>query len=274
MSLKNGIKGNSLIRKVEPLISVDQLRALYLFGVRIQDNDGNNMPDSTYQAYIDNAVSWLEHHLDVSIIPETIIEPRDYRANEYWDWGYFQLDNIPVANISKLEVVYLQDGLNQPDTVLDIPLSWIRLDEHSGIVRLIPNTKFPASLQVDQFGLFFPELFRRHNMVPNLWRFTYQYGFEDGKIPKAINMAIGLLAAIQALNIAGDLVIGAGIAGQSIGTDGLSESIQTTSSAENHAYSAKVKEYQRQLYGTVKDDPNGLLMILREYYQGEIINIV
>ena len=41
-------------------------------------------------------------------------------------------------------------------------------------------------------------------------------GFKDGKVPMAINMAIGNMAAIQALHIAGDLVLGAGIASSSL----------------------------------------------------------
>ena len=46
---------------------------------------------------------------------------------------------------------------------------------------------------------------------------------------------------------AGDLVIGAGIANISRSIDGLSQSIGTTASAENSAYSARIKLLDTQL---------------------------
>ena len=47
------------------------------------------------------------------------------------------------------------------------------------------------------------------------------------------------------------LIIGAGIANQSLSIDGLSQSIGTTSSAENSGYSARIKSYQTEIKETV-----------------------
>lgn len=275
---KDGIiTDNCIVRKTEDILSVQQLKDRWLFGVNVVDNDGNELPDATYQAYIDIAVSYLEHDLDISIVPKQIeTEEKDYHANSYYHWGYFHLNNLPVISVDKLEVVYLENPLGMPpDAVLDIPPEWIRLRQHDGIVRLVPNNRFPASLQVGAGGSFFPELFRRHSNVPQLWRFTYTVGFASGKIPMVINQAIGLLAATYILDIAGDLVIGAGIASQSISLDGLSQSIQTTASAENHAYSAKVNQYKGALWGDSINSPNrGVMRMLRDYYQSQRINII
>jgi len=177
-----------------------------------------------------------------------------------------------------MQVAYLRsqdtDGSIKEDAVLDIPREWIRLEGATGIVRLVPNNKFPGRLQVGQGGSFFPELFRRHGQVPDLWVVKYEAGFKNGCIPILLNQAIGLLAAVQAYSIAGNLVLGAGIAGSSISLDGLSQSIQTTQSAENSAYSATRKEYADQLFGKTKDDPFAIIKILRNYYKGSTINII
>jgi hypothetical protein len=272
--VKEGIRtSNRLTKRVGPLITVDDLKAHYLFGLVIDDDQGNELSDESYQQYIDNAVSLLEHSLDIYITPEDIVEDKDYRLNDYADWGYMYLNNYPVASLDKIEMIYFRDVNGEPETLQVIPNNWVRLQDHDGIVRLIPNARFPANLQIDNSGNYFPEVLRS-NLVPHLWRITYTAGFEDGKIPEIINHTIGLLAAIQALIVGGNLVLGAGIASQSISLDGLSQSISTTASAENSTYSATIKEYQNLLFGKNAQDRSGLMAVLRDYYKGEGIGII
>jgi len=272
-----GIRDNTgLTIRVEPLITVEKLKQTYLFGiVPILDDQGNELSDDVFQTYINNAVSALEHDLDIYITPKSgIVEYKDYYMNDYFEWGYIQLNNIPVISIEKLEMSYMKDDLGNDEVVQEIPYAWIRLKAHDGIIRLIPNNKFPANLQVDSRGNFFPELLRS-NFVPNLWKVTYTAGFKDGMIPIALNQAIGLIASIQALILGGNLIAGAGIASQSISIDGLSSSINTTQSAENSGYSATLKEYAALLYGqNAQDRVNSLMNKLRTYYQGETISII
>ena len=268
---------NNLMRRTEPLLTPAKLKERFLFGVEIIDNEGNELSEETLQAYIDMAVSELEHDLDIPIVPTEICEEKDYFSNDYYGWGYFQLNTLPLIQMKEMNVVYLEDDPSTPasqgEVVLEIPQSWWRVREHDGIVRLVPNNRFPARLAVDNAGAFFPELFRRNGHVPNLWRIKYDAGFKDGCVPMAINAAVGLMASIYALNIAGDLVLGAGIASSSLSIDGLSQSINTTSSAENHAYSAKVLQYGNQLFGPNERTP-GILDKLRRYYQGQNFNII
>lgn len=265
---------NTSIKRVEPFITPKRLKDEYLFGIfPIVDDNGNEMPDSTLQRFIDQAASMLEHELDTMIVPTTIEENRDYHANDYMEWGYFQLDNLPVRSVTSCQVVYLQDADNQPEVALEIPSNWFRLRGHDGILRLVPNNRFPAQLQVDGGGSFFPELFRRNSNVPDLWRITYEAGFEDGKVPVAINTAIGLMASLMVLSPAGNLVLGAGIASESLSLDGLSESVNTTQSAENSAYSATRKEYLEMLRGRNKEE-SGLIKVLRDYYRGAEMTVL
>lgn len=271
----DGIKTcNRTQKKVEPLITVEELKERWLFGILPIIHNGEELSDDALQAFIDTAISSLEHDLDISITPTCVIEEKDYFANDYYEWGYFYLNNVPVREIKTMKVQYLTQldgsGNLEPETVLEIPKEWWRIRHHDGQVRLVPNNKFPAQLQIGGGGSFFPELFRRHSTVPQLWHIEYEHGFAAGEIPVAVNMAIGLLASVFALNIAGDLVIGAGIAGTNLSLDGLSQGIQTTASAENHAYSAKVKEYHQFLF----DKNVGIIPKLRAFYKGSTLNII
>lgn len=74
-----------------------------------------------------------------------------------------------------------------------------------------------------------------------------------------LKQCIGLKAATGALNIAGELILGAGIASKSNGLDGISQSVNSTASAENAGYGARVRQNEREL----KD----LLPALRSKYK-------
>ena len=64
---------------------------------------------------------------------------------------------------------------------------------------------------------------------PNLWAINYTAGFPCGEVPYDVIAVVSKMACFYPLNIAGDLVGGIAIASKSIGIDGLSQSINTTS---------------------------------------------
>ena len=66
-------------------------------------------------------------------------------------------------------------------------------------------------------------------------------------LPSDIIRAIGLKASLLALDIAGDLIVGAGIAQISTSLDGLSQSVNTTASATNSGYGARVIQFSKEL---------------------------
>ena len=66
-------------------------------------------------------------------------------------------------------------------------------------------------------------------------------------IPADIKHCIGLKAALLPIDVAGDLIAGAGVANYSIGADGVHQSLGTTSSATNSGYGARRQAFEREL---------------------------
>jgi hypothetical protein len=66
-------------------------------------------------------------------------------------------------------------------------------------------------------------------------------------VPSDIKHVIGLKAALLPIDVAGDLIAGAGVATYSIGADGIHQSLGTTSSATNSGYGARRLAFEREL---------------------------
>ena len=83
--------------------------------------------------------------------------------------------------------------------------------------------------------------------IPDAISVDYVAGFDSTSIPDDIKHLIAMQAAIGPLNIAGDLLVGAGIASLSTSLPGLTQSINTTSSATNSGFGSRILEYQKEI---------------------------
>jgi len=71
-------------------------------------------------------------------------------------------------------------------------------------------------------------------------------------VPQSLIKTISQVAALLPLDIAGNLIAGAGIARQSISVDGLSQEIATTASATSSGFGATILSYQKQIKDTME----------------------
>lgn len=237
------------------LVSVDELRENYLFGLDLTDDDGNPFPDRMLEWYIRGGVDWLQKELDIPLVAKTIEnEVHDHFAVDYARWGYFQLQSYPVIAIDR---VYFQ--YPSMTTESEINLDWVVLCEKGahGVIQIVPGQGNIAEVLMIP-GALFPMWSGATGRVPGIWHFTYRAGYEPGTAPPDIKHVIAMWAAIGILNIAGDLIVGAGIASKSVTLPGLSQNINTTSSSTNAGFGARIIEYQKEIKQAV---PN-----LRRYY--------
>jgi len=237
-------------------ISPQELKDLFLFGVKLTDDNGCPFPESMYEFYIRSAQEWLEMELGGISITERVItnEIHDYYMNDYISYNFLKLFRFPVTEVTDVSIQFPLSS-----DILTFDPTWYRAESVSGQVNLVPTHGTFSSILIGQAGGYLPLLNQAFN-IPAIMRVSYQVGFKKGAIPASIKEIIGMKAAMGPLNVAGDLIAGAGIASKSLNIDGLSQSISTTSSATNSGYGARILLYSKD----IKDR----LAIMRQYYRG------
>lgn len=237
------------------IISVAELKSNYLFGLDLTDDAGNEYPDSMYEWFIKSAVSWLELKLDLPLRTRSIEDERhDYTREEYTKYIYIHLKTYPVIEVEEVQMV-----LPAQQVVQTFDPDWFNLRKDSGVLHIIPGTGSANTILFGAGGAWLPFMRSHSRFVPDVFRVKYTAGFEEG-VPDVIRDTLGKIASFGPLNIAGDLLGGAGIASQSLSIDGLSQTYNTTSSATNAGYGARLLQYKMEI--------KLVLPTLRRYYKG------
>jgi len=240
----------------EMVMSPTEMLETYFYGIDICKN-GKVISNEMMKMYLQAATEEVEKALDIKIVPQIVAEDQDFWLNDWKAWGYIKM-TYPIRKAHELkgfindvqQIVYPQEWLSSRRTS-DGELYFRNL-------YLVP-TNGAATTNAVVFSGITPHLgFFGNKQIPNYWRAQYCTGFD--KVPKDLLNFIGKMAAINLFHILGDIILGAGIASQSIGIDSLSQSIATTSSATNAGYGARVTGYLKDMKASW---PN-----LKSYYKG------
>lgn len=242
------------IERTGPIVTVKDLKERHLGGVNLTFDDGSPYPDSLFEYNIRSAISILETELDMFILPTTKIDKVDFRGPDYMSWNFVQLDSYPIIDVEYWHVIFPSDN-----TLVDYPKSWIKVDADKGILQMFPDVGSIPYWMVGT-GAYIPQLMLSKQHLPHFFEIKYRAGFDYEKVPEIINECIGIMAAMLPLDIAGEMLAGAGIAAFSLGLDGISQSISTTASPMNHGYSAKIASFKPRLKAHIE--------ALRNYYKG------
>jgi hypothetical protein len=239
-----------------PIMTVSELKDIYLFGVDLTNDAGEPYPEIIFEWGIRSAIGYLERDLDILMRPTVLTDERyDYYLNDYLHWTFIRLRQSPVISVEGVRVTWPSN-----ETVIDFPKDWIQLRKDMGQVNIVPTSGTLSQVLLTAGGSFLPLVASGRDFVPNILAVDYTAGFPDGELPIELRDMVGKLATFAPLNIAGDLVVGAGIASKSISIDGLSQSIGSTSSATNAGYGARLRQYEAEI--------KRMLPMLRRYYKG------
>jgi hypothetical protein len=237
------------------LITTQQLKDAYLTGVKLVDQTGTPFPAAVFDTAVTNAVSWFELKTKIHLTPFTIDdEAHDYHVDEYNNFAYFYIYEYPVLSIDSINAIYPTG-----QTILLFPSTWVKAYPRAGQIHLVPTAGTLSQVLIGQGGSYLPLLSGRLSYLPQLFHIAYKAGFGAGKIPDAVNDAIGLRAAIHVMDTAGSVVIEPGIQSKSVSIDGLSQSTAAMV-GQFGPYSGRINEYQRRL-----DD---LVETLQQEYKG------
>lgn len=228
--------------RYEAILTVEELKRIYLFGVNLTEDTGAEYPDELYAHFIRSAISEIEMLLDVPLVPTPLVERHDFYRRDYEHYMFLQLEKYPVLSVEKLALEYPSET-----TIIEFPLDWIRLDKKGGQIQVLPARGNFTQTLVSAGGGYLPLVFGGADFIPDLIRVEYTAGFELGALAPLVKDVIGKKASYGPFNTAGDLIVGAGIANKSISIDGLSTSVGTTSSATNAGYGARLIQYKTEL---------------------------
>lgn len=219
----------------------EELVTNYMFGLELVDPKGNPFPESMIIGYLNSAISYAEGLFDICLTKQTVVdENHDYERNDYMNWGYIQLFKRPIQKVTKLQLMY---G-TRPS--FEVPVDWIKIDKMGGKIQLFPSSGNSNALIINQSGVIFG-LNQRWSYAPQMWSVDYEAGMNANEIPPELKELIYKQATCNIMTVWGDLILGAGIASQSISIDGLSQSIGTTQSAMYGGASARVESYRQDI---------------------------
>lgn len=243
-------------KNISTVITPRDLLDLYFYGIDTRAKDGSYISNNIYMGYIRAAQDEIEKYLGIKILRQVVEEDQHYYGSDWVSWGIMQT-SFQVTEATSLI------GFYGAQKHIDVPKEWLVAkksshDLYHRSVWLVPNGQGNITSQAILGGTAPFALLGQGSQVPNYWKLRYITGFN--KLPMDIVNVIGKLAAINIFNILGDLIIGNGISSQSIGIDGLSQSISTTATAGKSGYNARVTMYLADL--------KEALPRLKEFYTG------
>lgn len=246
------------------IMSADKFLNQYFFGIEQIVTNGKVLRNQDILFHIKSAQKEIEDRLGIKIIPQVVKEQQDFHRGSFNNWQHTKT-GYPVKKPLKLEgfvgtvrqITYPQDWLTSKKT---------NEDSYFRTIFLVPNgaTSDIQTNAILSTGIIPQIQYGMYTNIPNYWDVSYITGFDN--IPYDILDAIGKYAAISLFHQLGDLILGAGIANQSISLDGLSQSIGTTSSATNAGYGARIEGYVKHLKNAI---PN-----LEGKYRGIVMTIL
>lgn len=239
-------------KNTDLVMSPEEMVELYFYGIDTRSQDGSLLGMEVYETYIRAAQREIERYLDVVFKPSLITEKIHYHRDDY-------TSGFPILQVSKpvLKPLTLVGFINEVEQIV-YPKSWLssRMTTdhyHERQIFVVPVTKgvVEGSGEVILSGITAQTGLHTFRNIPNYWTVQYLTGFS--KIPYELMNVIGKMASIGIFNVLGDIVLGqAAVASYSLSIDGLSQSIGTTNSAENSAYSARIKMYEGEIKETLK----------------------
>lgn len=214
-----------------PLPIPTSLRQTVLFGIPLRSFlTGEEVSDEALQTYIDQAISEIEHTLDLYITPVTFRERHDYnRELQFWSWGYLKVDHGPILDMSRFQLTF-NNGSGAPGSfpLIDIPLEYIHIQPQEQTVQLVPAQGVTVSGFVASIysGMAYHALGAGGiSAWPGAILVEYRAGFETNKVPALIVGLIENMAALRMLSVMGPILFPHN--GVSISIDGTSQSTST-----------------------------------------------
>jgi hypothetical protein len=209
----------------------ETLKKGVLFGLPLKSFlTGQVVEDSTLESYVAQAISEIEHTLNLFITPVTFSERHDYsREMQFYAFGVVKLYNTPILNVEEYELTF-NNGIGIPGSLplVKIPLEFIHVQPQDGTIQLVPAQGVTISGFIVSIysGLGYHAF---NSQAISYWPgavfVKYRAGFEKHKVPALLVALIENLAAYKFLSALGPVLFPYN--STSVGIDGTSQSVST-----------------------------------------------
>jgi hypothetical protein len=215
--------------RFERLPTPEFLKATALFGIPLKSAlTGQTISDEALQVFINQAISEIEHTLDLYITPVVFFEKHDYMAHNFtWNYNYLKLNHPNVINVTKVELSFTNNTNNNRGFV-NFPMEHVHVMPQEGVIQLVPA--FGTSLSGFLLSAFSGTQYHALRAIgitnfPGAVRVEYTAGFEKHRVPALLVALIANKAAYMLLSIMGPLIFPYSSTSQSI--DGTSQGVST-----------------------------------------------
>lgn len=243
--------------RFRPMIDAAAMRKRSLFGIPLKSSfTGDEIDDEQIESYIQEAISEVEHELDLYVSPVEFSERLDY-DRQMWQqsYAYVKLRHPNVLRVTNFQLTFtnaevtatrtdargniiysdgspteedLSDQFGTPNNVIvDIPKEFVHVLPQEGVIQLVPafGTNLSGFIVSALSGTQYWALANSQGKFPGALRITYEAGFEEDKVPAMIVGLIEVIAAYRLLSILGPVLFPHNSVGISI--DGVSQSTST-----------------------------------------------
>src|ERR1035437_5392191 len=214
-----------------PLPTPKLMKQRTLFGLPMKSFlTGQVVDDTTIESYISQAISEIEHTLNLFITPVTFSERHDYsREMQFWAFGVTKLHNSPILNVEKYQLTF-NNGIGIPGSLplVDLPLEFVHVQPQDGTIQLVPAQGVTISgFIVSIYSGLGYHAFNSQAISywPGAVYVKYRAGFERCKVPALLVALIENLAAYKFLSALGPVLFPYN--STSVGIDGTSQSVST-----------------------------------------------
>ena len=116
-------QGEDSANRYCPIPTPASMKTTTLFGLPLKSFLTNEeVSDEAIQNFINQAISEIEHTLDLYITPVTFQERHDYsRHQNFWSFGYMKVNHAPVLGVTKFALTFNNGVVGAPPLV-QIPL--------------------------------------------------------------------------------------------------------------------------------------------------------
>jgi hypothetical protein len=217
------------------VISAQEMKQMYLFGLPLTDRNGQDLPEQVYNDYIMSAQEEIENTLNIKLQKQVIEENLSYFRDEFQQMGYVSVTYLINEMVSL-------DGFLGTIRQIQYPKEWLsarKTSDGESFYRnfyIVPNQGAATTGSLVYNGIIPYIGISSYDQIPNYWTTKYVTGFD--RVPRDLMNIIGKLAAINVLELIGDLALGRpGLSNISLGIDGLSQSLGSK------GYEGRIKMY-------------------------------